>query len=48
MAKDNTYKKENAFQVLAKRKTRNKNAMIGLTKIEKQDLKIIIKKKNNH
>ena len=31
MAKDNTYKKENAFLVLAKRMSRNKNAMFGLT-----------------
>ena len=30
MAKDNTYKKENAFLVLAKRMSRNKNAMFGL------------------
>ena len=31
MAKGNTYKKENAFLVLAKRMSRNKNAMFGLT-----------------
>ena len=31
MAKDNTYKKENAFLVLTKRMSRNKNAMFGLT-----------------
>ena len=31
MAKDNTYKKENALLVLAKRMSRNKNAMFGLT-----------------
>ena len=31
MAKDNTYKKENAFLVLAKRMSRNKNARFGLT-----------------